>query len=73
MEKIEEYAGRLQLGAELSDDDSEEQQAIYRLLQMEATLSHDGDQHWVDLVCFLGETHLSTIYTNVGCNGFALR
>jgi predicted nucleic acid-binding Zn-ribbon protein len=62
LETIEEYAGLLHEGADLAINEPEEQQTIYRLLQMEARLTHDDGQHWADVRCILGETHLSTEY-----------
>jgi hypothetical protein len=62
METIEEYVGQLQLGAEISDNSPEVQQAIYRHLQMEAKLTYEDDQHWADLRCILGEIRLPTDY-----------
>lgn len=68
METIEQYAGRIRQGATLSDDDPQEQQELFRLLQMKGTLSHDGAIYWLDLSCILGERRLSTVNTTAHRN-----
>lgn len=68
IETIERYAQHLQTGAALTDNDPEEQNKLYRLLQMEVTLTAESkDRRYVDLSCILGEARLSTVSYTSDC------
>jgi hypothetical protein len=76
IETIELYALKIREGANLASNDPTEQREIYRLLQMEVTLTYkEGEdekgQHWADFRCILGQERLSTNYITNHHNGIA--
>ena len=62
IQTIEDLAAQVWQGADLTDEDTETQREIFRLLQMEVTLSVEDGEQWADVSCILGQKHVPVAF-----------
>lgn len=66
-ETMEEFAHELSLGAQEVIDDPAALHTLYRLLNMRVVVTHEENNQWADIACYLGKKKLSTVSTTPRC------